>query len=176
MKLASFFAPSRTLLGTLLGAAALAAAVPAQAEILVTMSRPGNFTGITAAGQLMPLTPAGANQTPAFFVPAGSRFLVSYTAECANDAATTTAWVSLDVRAVNVATGAVTVLAPTRVAGDQDAFCASNGTAGYDGWATHTVIATGVQLPAGNYRIQVYARTVNGGFGWLSDSSLTVWR
>lgn len=176
MKLASVFAPSRTVLAALLGAAALAAAVPAQAEILVTMSRPGNFAGITAGGQLMPLTPAGANQTPAFFVPAGSRFLVSYTAECANDAATTSSWVSLDIRAVNVATGAITVLPPTNVAGSQDAFCTSNGTAGYDGWTTTTVIATGVQLPAGNYRLQVYARTVNGGSGWLSDSSLTVWR
>jgi hypothetical protein len=176
MKISSLVASPKTLMATLLGAAALAAALPAQAEILVTMSRPGNFAGIGAGGQLMPLTPAGINQTPAFFVPAGGRFIVSYTAECANDAPGTTSWVSLDIRAVNQATGAITILPPTRVAGDQDAFCSSNGTAGFDGWATHTVIATGVQLPAGNYRLQVFARTVNGGSGWLSDSSLVVWR
>jgi hypothetical protein len=176
MKLTTTFGATKTLLAGLLGAAALAAAVPAQAEILVTMSRPGNFLGISAAGQLMPLTPAGINQTPAFFVPAGGRFIVSYTAECANDAPGTTSWVSLDIRAVNQATGAITILPPTNVPGSQDAFCTSNGTAGYDGWTTTTVIATGVQLPAGNYRLQVFARTVNGGSGWLSDSSLVVWR
>ncbi|WP_298235438.1 hypothetical protein [uncultured Azohydromonas sp.] len=175
-KLSRFPVASRALLAGLIGAAALAAAVPAQAEILVTMTRQGNFSGFGAGGTLMPLKPDGATQTPAFNVPAGGRFIVSYSAECSNDAPGTTSWVTLEIRAVNVNTGAVKVLPPTNTAGGQDAFCTSNGTAGHDGWATQTVIATGVQLPAGNYRIQVLARTVNGGTGWLSDSSLVVWR
>jgi hypothetical protein len=57
---------TRTLLARLLGTVALAAAVPARAEILVTMTRPNNaFYGFGAAGQLVPLTPNGTTQTPA---------------------------------------------------------------------------------------------------------------
>lgn len=175
-KLTRFSAASRALLAGLIGAAALAAAVPAQAEILVTMTRPGNFTGIGAGGVLVPLTPGGINQTPSFNVPAGGRFIVSYTAECSNDAPGTNSWVTLEIRAVNVHTGAVTVLPPTNAPAGEDAFCTSNGTTGHDGWTMAAVNATGVRLAAGTYRIQVWGRTVNGGSGWLGDSSLVVWR
>lgn len=175
-KLTRFPVATRSLLAVLIGAAALAAAVPAQAEILVTMSRHGNFFGFGAGGTLVPLTPNGTTQTPAFNVPAGSRFIVSYSAECANDAAGYQSWVTLEIRAVNVNTGAVRVLSPTGAPNSGDAFCSSNGTAGFDGWSTHTVNANGVQLPAGTYRIQVWGRTAFGGSGWLGDSSLVVWR
>lgn len=115
---------ARTLLAGLLGAVALAAAMPARAEILVTMSRPNNnFSGFGAGGQLVPLTPNGTTQTPAFNVPFGGRFIVSYSAECANDAAGHESWVTLEIRAVNVNTGATTVLPPTNSPGGQDAFC-----------------------------------------------------
>lgn len=175
-KLTRFPVATRSLLAGLIGAAALAAAVPAQAEILVTMSRHGNFSGFGAGGTAVPLTPNGTTLTPAFNVPAGGRFIVSYSAECANDASGYQSWVSLEIRAINVNTGAVRVLSPTGASGGADAFCSSNGTAGYDGWGTHTVNANGVQLPAGTYRIQVWGSTVNGGSGWLGDSSLVVWR
>jgi hypothetical protein len=105
---------ARTLLAGLLGVAAPAAAMPARAEILVTMSRPNNnFSGFGAGGQLVPLTPNGTTQTPAFNVPAGGRFIVSYSAECANDAAGYESWVTLETRAVNADTGAIIVLPPT---------------------------------------------------------------
>ncbi|WP_029001159.1 hypothetical protein [Azohydromonas australica] len=175
-KLTRFPAATRSLLAGLIGAAALAAVVPAQAEILVTMSRQGNFFGFGAAGTAVPLTPNGTTLTPTFNVPAGGRFIVSYSAECANDAAGYESWVSLEIRAINVNTGAVRVLSPTGASGGSDAFCSSNGTAGYDGWSTNTVNANGVQLPAGTYRIQVWASTVFGGSGWLGDTSLVVWR
>jgi hypothetical protein len=176
MKFTSLTFGSKTLLAGLLGAAALAASVPAHAEILVTMTRPNNFSGFGAGGAVVPLTPGGNTVTPAFNVPAGGRFIASYTAECSNDAPGTSSWVTLEIRAINVFTGAVTVLPPTNAAGGADAFCTSNGTAGHDGWVMAGVNATGVQLPGGTYRIQVFARTVAGGTGWLGDTSLVVWR
>ncbi|WP_157272320.1 hypothetical protein [Azohydromonas aeria] len=167
-------AKTRTLLAALLGVAALTAAVPARADHFIAMTRGTNFSGFGAAGVLVPLDLTGATSSPAFFVAAGSRFIVSYTAECANNAAGVGSWVDVDIRAINTATGAVTVLPPTNSGGD--AFCTSNNVAGYDGWAMSAVNAVATNLPQGNYRIQVLARTVGGGLGWLGDSSLIVWR
>lgn len=165
---------TRTLLAALLGTLALTAAVPARADHFIAMTRLNNFNTIGAGGTLVPLNDFGALATPAFAVAAGTRFIVSYTAECAQNAAGVFGYVNVDIRALNIATGAVTVLPPTNSPGD--AFCSSNNVAGFDGWSMNAVNAVATGLPAGNYRIQVFARTVNGGTGWLGDSSLIVWR
>jgi hypothetical protein len=155
----------------------LLAAGQASADSFIALARAGNFTFASAAGQVAVPIGAGVFQTPAFFNAAGQRFIVSYTAECAVAAAAgnTSTWLDLDVRAVNLATGAVFVLPPT--VGGADAFCTSNGTAADDGWNMTAVNAIGgAGMPAGNYVVQVRARLSGAGTGHLGDSSLVVWR
>ncbi len=157
------------------GVLALAAATQVSALPIVTLTNPNSFSfGLAPAA--VPIA-AGVFQTPVFFNLANQRFIVSYTAECVVDAVAgdTRTFVDLTIRAVNVGTGVVTVLAPT--AGASDAFCSANGTDLIDGWAMHTVNAIGgVNLPAGNYRVEVLARLSGPGTGTLDDSTLIVWR
>ena len=120
---------------------------------------------------------AGSTVTPIFANPAGARFIVSYNAECAVAAAAgnSSTWMDVDVRAVNIATGAVFTLTPT--AGGLDAFCTSNGTAANDGWQRVVVNAIGGPgMPAGNYRVNVRARLSGAGTGHLGDTSLVISR
>ncbi|MES2354603.1 MAG: hypothetical protein V4568_09420 [Pseudomonadota bacterium] len=154
---------------------ALLAATEASADAIISHTRAGNFTFAGPGPAAVPIAP-GVFQTPAFANAASQRFLVLYTAECSVDAANQGTWLDLDIQAVNVATGAVTVLAPT--VGTSDAFCTSNGTAGQDNWHMNAVNAVGGGgLPAGNYVIRVVGKVQGGaGQGWLGDSSLTVWR
>lgn len=157
------------------GVLGLAAAIQASASPIIALTNPNDFSFSTV--QVPVPIAAGVFQTPIFFNALNQRFVVSYTAECAVSAAAgdTTTFVDLTIRAVNALTGVVTVLAPT--VGTTDAFCSANGTAGYDGWAMHTVHAIGgVGLPAGNYRVEVLARLSGPGAGNLDDSTLIVWR
>jgi hypothetical protein len=157
-------------------ALALLGATHASADALIALTRPGNFTFAFPARPPVPIGP-GVFTTPAFFNAAGQRFLVLYTAECAVSAAAgnSSTWLDVDIRAVNIATGVVTVLPPT--VGVADAFCTSNGTVAFDGWHMNAVNAVGgANLPAGNYRIEVRAGLSGAGQGSLGDSSLTVWR
>ena len=163
--------------GAVVLALGLLAATQASATALISHTRSGNFTFSSASGQVAVPIAAGIFQTPVFFNAAGQRFIVSYTAECAVAAAAGNAstWLDLDVRAVNVGTGAVFVLSPT--VGALDAFCTSNGTAASDGWQMNAVNAIGGPgMPAGNYVVQVRARLSGAGTGHLGDSSLVVWR
>ena len=157
------------------GVLGLAAATQSSAGPIIGLTNPNDFS----FGTILVSVPiaAGVFQTPVFFNGFNQRFVVSYTAECAVTAAAgnTTTFVDLTIRAINVLTGAVTVLAPT--AGGSDAFCISNGTAAADGWAMHTVHAIGgVGMPAGNYRVEVLARLSGPGTGNLDDSTLIVWQ
>ena len=108
----------------------------------------------------------------------GQRIVVTFSSECSVNAAAgdTAAWTDVDIVVLNLLGAVVQTLAPTVGAGD--AFCASNGTAGFDGWETNAVTAFGgTGLPAGNYRVQVRAR-LNGGAtgGWFGERSLIVGR
>lgn len=157
------------------GALGLLAASQVSAHSIIAVARVGNFT-FGPAPVLVPVN-GGAVVTPFFFNAAGQRFIVSYNAECAVAAAAGNAstWMDVDVRAVNIATGAVFTLTPT--AGGLDAFCTSNGTVGNDGWQRVVVNAIGGPgMPAGNYRIQVRAGLSGAGTGHLGDTSLLVSR
>jgi hypothetical protein len=157
------------------GAFGLLAATQASAHSFIAVSRMGNFT-FGAAPVMVPINGA-STVTPIFANPAGARFIVSYNAECAVAAAAgnSSTWMDVDVRAVNIGTGAVFTLTPT--AGGLDAFCTSNGTAGNDGWQRVVVNAIGGPgMPAGNYRVQVRARLSGAGTGHLGDTSLIISR
>jgi hypothetical protein len=56
--------------------------------------------------------------------------------------------VSLDILAVNQATGFAIALPPTN--GDQDAFCTGDSTPGFDGANMNTVTAVALNIPAAN--------------------------
>lgn len=158
----------------------LAAASQASADALVAVTRSGNITFTnTGAATAKALDSGGGTNSPRFYNEANQRFIVSYTAECAVNAAAgnTTTWIDLDIVAVNTATLAEFTLPPT--VGSADAFCSSNGTAGLaaDGWAMNAVNAVGgANMPAGYYIVQVRGRVSAAGTGHLGDSSLVVWR
>lgn len=116
--------------------------------------------------------------TPVFFNAAGARFIATFSSECSVNAlaGNSPAYTDVDIVVLNLAGVVVATLAPT--AGDQGAFCSANGTAGFDGWESNSVQAVGgLGLPAGNYRVQVRART-NGGAtgGWFGERSLILSR
>lgn len=151
---------------------------------------------ILAAGQahsqaVIAAVPATANWTHGvgqFLIPgmvsplfpnlAGQRFVVTYSAECAVDAPAgdTASWVDVDIQVLDAGGAVVGTLTPT--AGTGDAFCAANGTLGFDGWGSYAVTAVGgANLPAGNYRVQVLSRTnFNATGGWHGERMLLVLR
>lgn len=163
-------------------ALALALAAPAHADVLIAHTRNGDFVFTIDVNNgdtqtVVPIDNTGRAQSGALLVPANSRFIVSYTAECDVDSTFTNARVSvnLDILAVNQATGLPIVLPPTN--GDQDAFCTGDSRPGFDGPNMNTVTAVAVSIPAGTYRIEVRASVqgANGyGTGWLGDSSLII--
>jgi len=175
---------NKLLTASVAGALALLT-VPAPADVIVSQTRNGNFifnidvnNGDTET--VVPLDNAGLLQSVTLAVPANARFIVSYTAECAVDSRLTGASFNLDITAVNQATGLGIVLPPTNTAGEEDAFCTSNGN-GFDGLAMNAVNAVAVNLPAGNYRIAVGASLPLSQFGefvrgLLGDSSLIIWQ
>lgn len=155
------------------GALALTAATGASAHSIAAVSSAANFTFVGAAPVAVP-----AMTSPLFANAAGQRIVVTFSSECSVNApaGNTGAWTDVDIVVLNMFGGVVEILAPT--AGVGDAFCASNGTAGFDGWETNAVTAFGgTTLPAGNYRVQVRAR-LNGGAvgGWFGERSLIVGR
>ena len=154
------------------GAFTLMAATPASANMITAVTGLGNTQFAGAAQVVVP----GMTSAP-FFNPAGARFVVTFSAECSVNApaGNNSAWTDVDIVVLNFANVVVSTLAPT--AGAFDAFCASDGTVGFSGWASHSVTALSVGLPAGNYRVQVRAR-LNGGAtgGWFGERSLVVSR
>jgi hypothetical protein len=161
-------------LRAIVAAAALAVVgSAASAHTVAAVSAVGNFT-LGAAG----LVTLPGMTTPFFFNAAGQRFIVTFAAECAVNApaGNSSAWTDVDIVVQNVFGGVVATLAPT--AGNLGAFCSANGTAGFDGWTANSVTAIGgAGLPAGNYRVQVRARSNNGALGsWYGERTLTVGR
>ena len=157
------------------GALSLMAATQASAHSFAAVTAVGNFTFLPAA---VPVVLPGMT-TPVFFNPAGLRFIATFSSECSVNApaGNSSAWTDVDIVVLNVPAGVVVaILAPT--VGNQAAFCSSNGTAGFDGWASNSVQGVGgVGLPAGNYRVQVRARNNNGATGgWFGERSLILSR
>jgi hypothetical protein len=135
--------------------------------VFSTLAFAHSITAVTGVGNFIfagaAVPPIPGMTTALFPNPAGARFIVTFTAECAVNAAAgnTTAWTDVDILVLNAAGGVVQVLPPT--AGNLGAFCSSDGSAGLSGWQSNTVDAIGGPgLPAGNYRIQVRARLNNG--------------
>ena len=154
------------------GAFTLMAATQASANMITAVTGLGNTTFLGAAQVVVPGMTSGL-----FPNPAGARFVVTFSAECSVHAAAgnNTAYTDVDIVVLNAAGGLVVTLAPT--AGTLDAFCAADGTAGFSGFASHSVTAVSPGLPAGNYRVQVRARLQGGAFGgWFGERSLVVSR
>jgi hypothetical protein len=160
----------------------LALAAQASADVLLAHTRNGDFVFTIDVNNgdtqtVVPIDNAGRTQSGALVVPANSRFIVTYTAECDVDSTftNTRVAVNLDILAVNQATGLPIALPPTN--GDQDAFCTGDSRPGFDGPDMNTVTALAVNIPPGTYRIEVRASVqgANGfGTGWLGDSSLII--
>lgn len=156
-----------------IGAFATLASGHASADVLSAVTSPANWTFNGAAQVAIP------GMTSALFAnPLNGRFVVTFSGECSVDApaGNSIAWTDVDIVVLNAAGAAVRVLPPT--VGAADAFCAANGTAGFDGWESNSITAVnGAGLPAGLYRVQVRAR-LNGGAtgGWFGERSLVVIR
>lgn len=158
--------------GAIAAALGLLTSLPAAADGITAVTNPNNWTFVGAAQVGV------SGMTTAFFANAlNQRFYVTFSSECAVNApaGNTSAWTDIDIVVLNAAGAVVQTMPPTVGAGD--AFCASNGTAGFDGWETNAVTAVSGPLPAGVYRVQVRAR-LNGGAtgGWFGERSLVVWR
>jgi hypothetical protein len=149
------------------------ASTHASADVLTAVTAPANWTFVGAAQVPVP------GMTSALFAnPLNGRFVVTFSGECAVNAAagSSSAWTDVDIVVLNAAGAVVRTLPPT--VGAADAFCASNGTAGFDGWESNSITAVnGTGLPGGFYRVQVRAR-LNGGAtgGWFGERSLVVIR
>lgn len=155
------------------GAIATLASSQASADVLSAVTAPANWTFVGAAQVAIP------GMTSALFAnPLNGRFVVTFSGECSVNAAagSSSAWTDVDIVVLNAAGAVVRTLPPT--VGAADAFCASNGTAGFDGWESNSITAVnGTGLPGGFYRVQVRAR-LNGGAtgGWFGERSLVVIR
>ncbi len=157
--------------------------------------------GLTLVGALLASTQASANslayavatdnwtfsgttqvdvesmQSNVFTKPAGQRLIVTFSAECAVNAPAnnTSAWLDVDIVLLNATTGAVVYTAAPTV-GSADAFCTSNGVAGFQHWGTYSVQALiPYNFAAGSYKAAVKARLNNGATGgWLGERMLSV--
>lgn len=156
-----------------LGLCGAMASTQSFAHVITTQVNGVNWPFAVAGQVVIPSMTTGF-----FFNPAGARFVVTFSSECAvaAPAGNTSAWTDVDIVVLNAANVVVATLPPT--VGAFDAFCASNGTPPSDGWESNQVTAVGgTNLPAGNYRVQVRAR-LNGGAtgGWFGERALVVWR
>lgn len=159
--------------GAIIGAFAVLATSHASADVLTAVTAPANWNFSGAATVAVP-----GMTTPLFFNPLNGRFIATFSSECSVDApaGNSIAWTDVDVVVLNAAGALVRTLPPTVSAAD--AFCAANGTAGFDGWESNSITAVnGTGLPAGFYRVQVRTR-LNGGAtgGWFGERSLVVIR
>jgi hypothetical protein len=140
--------------------------IPVSAAVRASATRPGNWMFPQGAVATVPLTTAGA--TTLTFSGSG-KHMITYSAECAVSSASSLAWLTIEIILDGVA------LPPT--AGTVDAFCSGNGTAGFDGWTTHTISVPTPTLPTGTHTLVIQASLqsgVAGDSGWLGDSSLVV--
>jgi hypothetical protein len=141
---------------------------PATAAVLASTNNSANFTFTTGTPTLL--------STAGFFLNANESFVVTFSAECAVDAAAgnSSAWTDIDIQLVNAAGAVVATLLPT--SGSADAFCTSNGTVGFDGWTTASMTLSASVAPAGVYSVRVLGRLNFGTGAWYGERSLVVYR
>ena len=152
------------------GVIAMTLAIPAHATIKAHLSRPGNYTFAQGTNNPVPL--AAGNVLSLGFSGSG-KWVITYSAECAVAAAAgnNSTWMSLEILVDGVA------IEPTNVAGNQDAFCTSNGTAGADGWTNTSITVVTPALALGPHVVEVRAAIINGAAGtsgWLGDSTILI--
>lgn len=136
----------------------------ANADVLNSVSNPGNFLNNLTTTQLVPLVSTGLNYMY-FYVPVAGLTSISYNAECNAKAASAGSWVGIEVLVDGV------VRAPSS---SFKAFCTSSaGNVFTWGSATSTVTPS---LTVGWHYVQVRASMPVGGAGWLGDSNITVIR
>lgn len=156
----------------LAGLIAMGFGIPAHATIKANLARSGNYTFAVGTNNPVPL--AAGNVLSLGFSGSG-KWVITYSAECAVAAAAgnSTTWMSLEILVDGVA------IEPTNVAGNQDAFCSSNGTAGADGWFNATIVVVTPALALGAHTVEVRASIINGAAGtsgWLGDSTILISR
>lgn len=133
-----------------IGALALAAAGPASAQYITHRVVAGDVVFGGGPVPLLPLTNAFANA-------AGQPFVVTFSADCAVDAANLFDYTSVELYVWEPAIGAIVqFLQPTM--GPADEFCTADGVAGFSSRARHSVTAVGgIGLEAGVYQVGVRA-------------------
>lgn len=115
----------------------------------------------------IPLTSSAAT-TVTFTAAAPGPKVLTFSAECSVDAGAgnSSAWVDIDI----LHNGAA--VSPT--SGASDAFCTSNGTAGFDGYVRPSITVV-LTATAGVNTVRVQGRLNNGATGgWLSDTALVI--
>lgn len=150
----------------------VATTAPAGADVITAIWEKGN-TSFSGKDQIV----VNKMTTGPFSKTERKNFFVTFSAECAVDApaGNFSAWVDIDIVVLDPNGVVIYTLPQTEFA--SDAFCASNGTAGFDGWESNAFTAFGgARLASGRYRVQVRAR-LNGGAtgGWFGERSLVVW-
>jgi hypothetical protein len=150
-----------------LGAAAfLALTGTAQAKVLMSGTYAANFSFATPTA-FVPLTSTGVTSRTVNITTA-TTYVLTFSAECAVDApaGNSVSWIDLDILVDGVA------VSPT--AESSDAFCAANGTAGFDGWVRPSITVP-VRLTVGTHTIQVQGRLDFGATGgWISDIAVVL--
>lgn len=152
----------------LIAAATLALATTAtMAGVISTSTRLGNWSTNSPTAVFVPLNDGNATSVR-FSVSTERKVVITYSAECAVDAAAdnNSAWLEITILIDGVP------LRPT--AGTSDAFCSSDGKVGFNNWVRPSV--TGYLLVGpGIHTIQVQTSGLNGATGlWLGDTALIV--
>lgn len=141
-------------------------ASPAFAVLPLTATSPGNFT-FTTDGTLLPLSASGATSLSFNTSVNKQKVAIAYNAECSFNSTTKQGWIGVDVVVDGV------TINPSN---SDDAMCTSDGS-GLDIWTRAVMNVIYVVPTAGAHTIEVKARIGFGtGTGWLSDSSLVIWR
>lgn len=152
----------------ILGIVALSAlAATAQAKVIASATYSDNFIFRTPEA-LVPLTPSGGT-TKTFTIDAIGIYSLTFSAECAVDAAAgdSSSWIDLDILVDGVA------VAPTDNIRNEDAFCAANGTFGFDGWGRASITLPVRFTTTGDHKVQVKARLdFSATGGWIGDTAL----
>lgn len=143
-------------------------AATAHAGVKASALRPGNWVALSRDQVLVPLNAAGATML-SFNIPSAGKKILTYSAECAVNAAAgeAGAWLDLDILVNGV------VVSPTN--STTDPFCTANGVAGFDGYvrASITIPLQGI---SGTNTIQIKARGGSGATGlWLGDAALVIY-
>lgn len=155
----------RTIYKVVMAATLASIAVTSQAGVRASATNGVNFT--STATVFLPLTSSGGS-TVSFNMSAAGRKVLTFSAECSVNApaGNTVGWVDIDILVNGV------VVSPTT--GSADAFCAANGTLGFDGWETNSITVV-IPVVAGANNVRIQARPNGGATGlWFGERALVV--